>query len=96
MAGTKKLLKRNDENAFWSAKKGIEKHFDSIINLFSRSPGQNWETVKIQEQLHVVQNIKYFGACLNVYTGLQEHNHIADTKKQVSLSKDEGRHWTLN
>ena len=55
-----------------------------------RSTGNNWEICKIHEQLHVAENIHYYGAHHNVHTGSQEHNHIANTKqpsKQVQRKK---------
>jgi len=61
-----------------------------IITLIPRSTGNNWDIVKIHEQLHVAENILLFGAHRNVHTGPQEHNHIQNTKKpskQVQRNK---------
>ena len=46
-----------------------------------QSKGNQWLIPKIHEQLHVADNIKIYGAHQNVHTGLQEHNHIMNTKK---------------
>ena len=85
-------LKKSDDLAFWNAKKAIEKLLKSIITLFPRSTRQNWEVAKVHEQLHVAQNIKYFGAHQNVHTGPQEHNHIANTKKPSKLVQRRKKH----
>ena len=77
-----------------SAQQAIEKLLQSIIKLMPRSTGQVWEISKIHEQLHVAENIEYFGAHQNVHTGPQEHNHIANTKKPSRLVQR--RKKTLN
>lgn len=48
-----KYWKRNDENAIINTKIAIEKLLKSIVNLFPRMSGQNWEIAKMHEQLHV-------------------------------------------
>lgn len=80
-----KYWKRDDIEAFMSAQQLIEKLLQSIIKLMPRSTGQSWYISKIHEQLHVAENIKYFGAHQNVHTGPQEHNHIENTKKPSKL-----------
>ena len=80
-----KFWKRDDNATFDNVQMAVEKLLQSIIKLMPRSSGQNWEIAKIHEQLHVAENIKYFGAHQNVHTGPQEHNHIANTKKPSKL-----------
>ena len=77
----KKYWKRDDQYAYLTAQEAIEKLLKSIIKLMPRSTGNNWDICKMHEQLHVAENIKFFGAHENVHTGPQEHNHIANTKK---------------
>lgn len=80
-----KFWKRDDNLAFLTAREAIEKLLKSIVKLMPRSTGNNWDISKIHEQLHVAENIKFFGAHQNVHTGPQEHNHIANTKKPSKL-----------
>ena len=80
-----KYWMRNDREMFKTAQESIEKLLKSIIKLMPRSTGQNWDICKIHEQLHVAENIEYFGAHQNVHTGPQEHNHIENTKKPSRL-----------
>ena len=80
----------DDKNALLKAQHTIETLLKEIITLIPRSTGNYWEIVKIHEQLHVPENIDLFGAHRNVHTGLQEHNHIQNTKKpskQVQRNK---------
>ena len=73
--------KRNDMQTFYNVKKAIEKLLLDLIRLFPRTTGNKWAIAKIHEQLHVAENIQYFGAHNNIHTGPQEHNHIRNTKK---------------
>lgn len=80
----------DDNNALLKAEHAIETLLKEIITLIPRSTGNNWDIVKIHEQLHVAENILLFGAHRNVHTGPQEHNHIQNTKKpskQVQRNK---------
>ena len=79
-----------------SAQQAIENLLQSIIKLMPRSTGQEWEISTIHEQLHVAENIEYFGAHQNVHTGPQEHNHIANTKNLAGWYRGEKRHWICN
>ncbi|HEY9299394.1 MAG TPA: hypothetical protein VIQ31_24145, partial [Phormidium sp.] len=80
-----KFWKRDDKYSFLTAQEAIEKLLHSIVKLMPRSTGNNWDISRIHEQLHVAENIKFFGAHQNVHTGPQEHNHIANTKKPSKL-----------
>ena len=80
----------NDNGALQRAQHAIETLLKEIITLMPRTKGNNWEIVKIHEQLHVAENIVLYGAHGNVHTGPQEHNHIQNTKKpckQVQKNK---------
>lgn len=83
--------KQNDIATYHNVQKAIEKLLLDIIRLFPRTTGNKWAIAKIHEQLHVAENIQYFGAHNNVHTGPQEHNHIKNTKKtskQVQRRKE--------
>ena len=82
--------KHEDTATYHNAQKAIEKLLINIIRLFPRTTGNKWAILKIHEQLHMAENIQFFGAHNNVHTGPQEHNHISNTKepsKQVQRSK---------
>ena len=91
-----KFWKRDDNVTFDNVQVAVEKLLQSIIKLMPRSSGQNWEIAKIHEQLHVAENIKYFGAHQNVHTGPQEHNHIENTKKPSKLVQRKKKLWICN
>lgn len=76
-----KYWKKNDKEALKAAEKAIEKFLAEIIKYMPRTQGNKWEICKIYEQLHVAENINFYGAHHNVHTGPQEHNHIDNTKK---------------
>ena len=79
-----------DNEALLRAQDAIETLLKEITTLIPRKTGNNWDIVKIHEQLHVAENIVFFGAHRNVHTGPQEHNHIQNTKKpskQVQRNK---------
>lgn len=83
--------KQSDTETFDAAQKAIEKLLNQIIELMPRTSGNKWHVAKIHEQLHVAENINFFGAHWNVHTGPQEHNHIFNTKKpskQVQRKKN--------
>ena len=71
----------DNDNALLKAEQAIETLLKEIITLIPRSTGNNWDIVKIHEQLHVALNILLFGAHRNVHTGPQKHKHIQNTKK---------------
>ena len=68
-----------------SAEKAIERFLWNIIRKIPRAIGNKWDIVKMHEQLHVAENIKFFGAHQNVHTGPQEHNQIENTKNPSQL-----------
>ena len=63
-----KYWKRNDKATFMSVQQAIENLLQSFIKFLPRSTGQNWNISKIHEQLHVAENIEYFGAHQNAHT----------------------------
>ena len=87
-----KFWKRDDEVTFVNVQKAIEKLLQSIVKFLPRTSGQKWKLSKIHEQLHVPENIKYYGAHQNVHTGPQEHNHIENTKKPSRLVQRRKKH----
>ena len=85
-----KYWKQGDHFTYHKAQPAIENLLQQIITLMPRTTGNNWEIVKIHDQLHVAENINLFVAHQNVHTGPQEHNHILNTKnpsKQVQRKK---------
>ena len=73
--------KIDDDSTFHNLELAIENLLQDIITLMPRTKGNQWAICKIHEQLHVAENIRYYGAHNNVHTGPQEHNHIHNTKK---------------
>ena len=76
-----KFWKLNDTTMLYNVQKAIETLLRQIIKFDPRTKGNAWKLSKIHEQMHVVENIVLYGAHRNVHTGLQEHNHIENTKK---------------
>ena len=69
----------------------FEKLLQEIILLMPQTTKNQWAISKIHEQMHVTENMWYYGAHNNVHTGPQEHNHIKNTKcpsNQVQRNKD--------
>ena len=71
----------HDAESLQCAKKSIFKMINKLKNLFPRLTGSQWDIPKFHEQLHIAFCICYFGCHLNIHTGPQEHNHIANAKK---------------
>jgi len=65
--------------------------------LFPRSAGNQWKIPKLLEQMNIAHNIYLFGSHLNIHTGPQEHNHIANSKKTSQHTQKRKRNfdWQL-
>ena len=70
-----------DTESMQNAKLAIFKMINCLKHLFPRSSGNEWKIPKIHEQMHVAYYIWLYGSHLNIHTGPQEHNHIANSKK---------------
>jgi len=87
----------NDMDALQCAKSSIFKTINCLKYLFPRSAGNQWKIPKLHEQMHIAHNIKLFGSHLNIHTGPQEHNHIANSRKPSQPTQKRKRHfdWQL-
>jgi hypothetical protein len=73
--------KRGDKDAKESARKAIHVMLRELIRLWPCVRGNGWEKAKIQEQLHVPDDIERNGAPQGSHTGPTEHNHIRLVKR---------------
>jgi hypothetical protein len=73
--------KRRDKKAKEAAQTAISVMLRELMRLWPRERGQGWEKAKIQEQLHVPDDIERNGAPQDSHTGPTEHNHIRLVKR---------------
>src|SRR5688500_11202381 len=81
MIKKEEFWKLNDHVALHAAKVSIHQTICQLKRLFLQSSGNQWKIAKFHKQLHVAYNIFLYGCHLNIHTGPQEHNHIANDKK---------------
>lgn len=67
-------------DALYCAKASIFKTIHQLKHLFPCSSGNQWRIAKFHKQLHIAHNIHLFESHLNIHTGPQEHNYIANAK----------------
>jgi hypothetical protein len=73
--------KRGNKDAKESARTVIRVMLRELIRLWPRVRGQGWKKAKIDEQLHVPDDIERNGAPQGSNTGPTEHNHIRLVKR---------------
>jgi len=80
-----------------SAKMSIFKLMNRLKHLFPRKNGNQWEIPKFHKQMHIAYYIWLYGSHLNIHTGPQEHNHIANSKKprQRTQKRKKDFDWQL-
>jgi len=71
----------------------IKRHLRRVMQLFSsvvdRQEGNGDCTVKFHLPMHLIDDIKKYGAPANWDEGIGEHNHIANGKGPAELTQDQ-------